>query len=202
MDSEAYLNQISRTNRKIKQSGGILSSKFFKIGAVLIGLAILIMVISNIMDPGDTTKNKIMALKLHSTNLTATINKYRPLIKSPNLRSSSVSVNSILDNLNRDLDAYISKVYKNAKTPEKAVTKKEQDLSDKLNDDLYNAKINGFLERTYASKIAYEITIITTRQKEILKITKNADLKNSLESTLNSLNNLYNNFNNYSEAYH
>ncbi len=200
MDSETYLNQISRSNRKYSGSNSFLSSKIFKIGIIVMAATILIIAISSILDPGDTTKNKIMGLKLHSENLVKAINEYRPLIKSSKLRSESVSVNSILESLNTNLDTYIVKKYKDAKNIDKSITKKEEDLNNKLNDDLFNAKINGLLDRTYSSKIAYELTIITTREKEVIKLIKDTELKNSLESSLNSLNNLYNSFNNYSEA--
>lgn len=203
MDSEAYLNRISASNRRRKVGGNsFLNSIWFKvIIGVVLGVSIF-MIFSSILGSGESVKDKLTALKLHTTNLSKTISTYQPRVKSSSLRSNTASLNGVLTNATNGITNYMTEKYKTKddKNISKTLKKKEEDLTKKLEDELFNARINGLLDRTFASKMAYEITVISTRSKEILKLTKNDDLKNILNTSLNSLDNLYNSFNNYSEA--
>ena len=202
MDSEAYLNRISASNRKSKNVGGIFSSIWVKILITVTAVVLLIIVFSNLMTPSEGVKDKLQALKLHTSSLTKTINTYQSRVKSSVLRSSTASLNSILVNTTSNLTNYIADKYKTKddKSVSASIKKKEEKLTTARDNELFEARINGLLDRTFASKMAYEITVLTTREKEILKLTKNDDLKNILNDSLNSLDNLYNSFNNYSEA--
>ena len=71
---------------------------------------------------------------------------------------------------------------------------------DELESDLFNAKISGTLDRIFAHKMAYEITLIYSEEQAIYNIASNATLKRTLESSMNSLDNLYVNFNEFSET--
>lgn len=202
MDSEAYLNRISASNRKSKNVGGIFSSIWVKILIAVTAVVLLIIIFSNLMTPSEGVKDKLQALKLHTSSLTKTINTYQSRVKSSVLRSSTASLNSILVNTTSNLTNYIADKYKTKddKSVSASIKKKEEKLTTARDNELFEARINGLLDRTFASKMAYEITVLTTREKEILKLTKNDDLKNILNDSLNSLDNLYNSFNNYSEA--
>ncbi len=202
MDSEAYLNRISASNRKAKNSGGIFSSIWIKILIAVTVVVLIIILFSNLAAPTESVKDKLVSLKLHATNLSKTIGTYQPHVKSSILRSSTASLNSILVNTTSSLTNYIADQYKTKddKSTPANIKKKEEKLTTALEEELFNARINGFLDRTFASKMAYEITVISTREKEILKLTKNDNLKDILNSSLNSLDTLYNSFNNYSDA--
>ena len=202
MDSEAYLNRISASNRKAKNSGGIFSSIWIKILIAVTAVVLIIILFSNLAAPTESVKDKLVSLKLHATNLSKTIGTYQPRVKSSILRSSTASLNSILVNTTSSLTNYIADQYKTKddKSIPANIKKKEEKLTTALEEELFNARINGFLDRTFASKMAYEITVISTREKEILKLTKNDNLKDILNSSLNSLDTLYNSFNNYSDA--
>lgn len=203
MDSEAYLNRISISNRRHKAGGNnFLNSIWFKVIVGVVLGASIFMIFSSILGSGESVKDKLTALKLHTTNLSKTISTYQPRVKSSSLRSNTASLNGVLTNATNGITNYMTEKYKTKddKNVSKNLKKKEEDLTKKLEDELFNARINGLLDRTFASKMAYEITVISTRSKEILKLTKNDDLKNILNTSLNSLDNLYNSFNNYSEA--
>ncbi len=203
MDSEAYLNRIAASSRKNRSNNNSISSSIWvKVLIAVTAVVLIFIVISNILDSGDSVKDKITSLKLHTTNLSNIIKTYQPRIKSSSLRSASASFNGVIINTTSGLSNYLTDKYgaKDDKEASKKITKKETDLYEELNDDLFSARINGLLDRTYASKMAYEITVISTRSKEILKLNKNSELKNILETSLNSLDNLYNSFNNYSET--
>ena len=65
---------------------------------------------------------------------------------------------------------------------------------------MFEAKINGILDRIYAHKMAYEISLITTREAQIMKSINNDTLNEILTTSYNSLETLYDKFNNFSEA--
>ena len=202
MDSEAYLNRISASNRKAKDTGNIFSKLWVRILIAVTAVVLLVIIFSSLLTPSEGIKEKLSSLKLHTSNVSKIIADYKPRIKSSSLRSSATSLNGILINTDASLGNYIAEKYKTKddKDFSSKIKEKEEGLKKTLDEDLFDARINGFLDRTFASKMAYEITVITTREKEILKIAKGSELKNILESSLNSLDTLYNSFNNYSDA--
>ena len=202
MDSEAYLNRISASNRKVKDTGNIFSKLWVRILIAVTAVVLLVIIFSSLLAPSEGIKEKLSSLKLHTSNVSKIIADYKPRIKSSSLRSSATSLNGILINTDASLGNYIAEKYKTKddKDFSSKIKEKEEGLKKTLYEDLFDARINGFLDRTFASKMAYEITVITTREKEILKIAKGSELKNILESSLNSLDTLYNSFNNYSDA--
>ena len=71
---------------------------------------------------------------------------------------------------------------------------------DALHNELFEAKINGIIDRVYAHKMAYEIKTIQNEESRIMKTNKNEDLTGILKESYDSLENLYNSFNDFSEG--
>ena len=61
-------------------------------------------------------------------------------------------------------------------------------------------KINGILDRVFAHKMAYEITMILSEESKLIDATKNEAFKEDLKENHNSLENLYDKFNDFSET--
>lgn len=203
MDNQAYLDQISATTRPAKKSpSNFLSSLAFKI-IIGVGIAFIIMAIIGAVLSGinGNTKSNSISLKLHFDNLSKTISTYQPSLKSSTLRSYSASLSSIISSTNRDLTTYITEAYEyKDNSVDKKLLSTEAALYDELNQELFNAKINGLLDRTYARKMAYEISIVTSREASLIKSLKDDTIKSSLTSSHNSLATLYDDFNNFSET--
>lgn len=203
MDKQEYLNQISAKNRPTKKSGNkIFSSKFFWVGVIGVVALILIIIVGSMLGGGKTsTKDKLFSLILHIDNTSEIIEEYQANIKSSDLRSISASLNSVLSNTSKDLNNYAAEKYnsKEKNTSEK-ITEEETVAKDDLYNELFEAKINGILDRIYARKMAYEISIIVAREEQILKASDDDMLKEHLNDSLNSLNILYDKFDNFSEA--
>ena len=170
----------------------------------MIGLVVLIVIIiiGLILGGGrEGEKTSLYRLKLHLDNTTTVIDDYQSGIKSSDLRSSSASLKSIISNTNKELMDYLVSRYEfkdkdiNQKLIEEATLEK-----DGLEAELFEAKINATLDRIYAHKMAYEISLITSEEAKIIDTTKNEDLRNLLTKSLNSLSNLYNKFNSFSET--
>ena len=203
MDGQEYLNQISMQNRPVKKSGvsKLLSSKIFLVSMIGVVLLILIIIVGSILGGGKGgDKNLSFALKLHLDNTEEVIQDYQPNVKSSDLRSSSASLYSVLSNTNRELTDYITEKYnyKESDVSESIVSDAEL-ARDELETGLFNAKIGGTLDRTYALKMAYEISLIKSEEAKIINSTKNSDLAGILTTSYNSLENLYNKFNDFSE---
>ena len=208
MDGQQYLQQISESNRPVvktaKKRGisGILSSKFFKIGAIGLLALILIIIIGSIIGgaKGDE-KTLDYALKLHLDNTIEIIQEFQPSVKSSDLRSSSASLQGVLFNTSAKLTTYMTNEYEfNEKNISEDLIEEAASAKDDLYDELFEAKINGILDRIYAHKMAYEISLITAEEAKILKSTDNEELSGLLNESYDSLTNLYDKFTNFSET--
>lgn len=205
METQEYLNQISesvRPDQKPKSSFGFLNSIYVKIilGAVA-GLIVIALLGSLLSSLRVDNKSKVFSLKVRLANTTTTVQTYQPSLKSSDLRSNTASLLSVLSNTSRDLTAYIEEKYsKTEKEVEKTATASEAEAKEELEAELFSAKINGILDRIFAHKMAYEISIITSREAELINSSGNSELAEILTTSYNSLANLYDKFNDFSEA--
>jgi len=203
MDGQEYLNQISSTVRPVKPPRkSILSSKFFMVG--LIGaVALIVIIILGAILSGGKSDNKSLsyALKLHLNNTAEVIQTYQPEVKSSDLRSSSASLYSVLTNTERDLTNYLTETYnfKDKDIPAGIVSEADTER-DGLESALFEAKINGILDRIYAHQMAHEISLIMAEETKIYSASSNTTLRGLIDTSYNSLENLYNKFNDFSET--
>ena len=203
MEGQEYLNQISAANRPVKKSmGGIFSSKFFIVGMIgAIGLILIIIVGAIIGGNKKGEKDLGYALKLHLSNTSSIIQTYQSDIKSSDLRSSSASLYSVLTNTERDLTDYLTEKYNfREKDIEKSIVEQATSEKDGIEAELFEAKINGILDRMYAHKMAYEISILMNEEVKIINSSKDESLKELLTTSYNSLGNLLTKFNGFSET--
>ncbi len=203
MDGQEYLNQISAKNRPLAKSGNsFLSSKFFKIGLIGVVALILIIILGSILGSGKGgEKNLSIDLYLHINNTNEIVKKYQSNIKSSGLRSNAASLSSVLSGVNSKIDGYLTEQYSfKAKDIEKKKEEEAKQQMEALDSELFEAKINGILDRIFAHKIAYEISMIMSEETKLLNSTKNDEYHAVVEENYNSLKNLYDIFNDFSEA--
>lgn len=203
MDRQEYLNQISMKSHPTKNSkSGVFASKFFWVGAIGAAIFILILIIGGILGGArGNDKDRLLALILHMDNTSEVIEEYQPNVKSSDLRSYSASLHGVLSNTSRELTDYIAEKYNmKPKDANEGITEEETLAKDNLANELFEAKINGNLDRIYAHKMAYEISLITSREIQLYKSTNNENLKEVLDTSYNSLSNLYDKFNDFSET--
>ncbi|MDO4747005.1 MAG: hypothetical protein Q4A70_01510 [Candidatus Saccharibacteria bacterium] len=209
MDKQEYLNQISAANRPAKSGGKLsklFSSKIFLLIVGAVAVFILLAIIGAVLSGSrGGMESDSYALKMRIDNTMSVVNNYRKLIKSSVLRSDSVSLQSVLSNTNRDLDSYLADKYKRKSSEiNKAIgEKKVEQLTlekDGLEAELFEAKINGNLDRIYAHKLSYEISVIMSEEGKIYNGDSDDTLKSILSTSYTSLENLYNSISNFSEA--
>lgn len=203
MDRQEYLNQISAKNKPTKGlKSGIFTSKFFWVGAIGGAVLVLILIIGAIIGNGKPNiKDNLFSLMLHIDNTSDVIKEYQSDVKSSELRSYSASLYSVLSNTSKNFNDYAVEKYDfKKKDIKKRTTEEEKTVKENLGNELFEAKINGNLDRIFVHKMIYEISTITTREEKILKETKDSTLKEYINTSISSLENLYNKFNDFSEA--
>lgn len=205
MDGQQYLDQISGTTKPSSSGskGNILSSKFVIVGLIGLVSLIIIVIIGALLGGGGKNDEKSLgyALKLHIANTSELIQEYQPSVRSSALRSYSASLYGIFSNTEKGLDEYLTAKYKlKEKDIAKSIVTFAEESKESLNNELFEAKINGALDRVFAYKMAYEISIVLTEEAKIVKITKNDDLKELLNKSIESLENLYDEFDDFSET--
>ena len=179
-----------------------MSSPIFKALAIGIIAFVMIVVLGSILggNKGDL-KNSTIALKLHLDNTSEIVSKYQKSIKSSDLRSSSASVYSVLTNTSREVTDYLTAKYSyKSGSGDKKIIEETTLNKDELDTDLTDAKINGTLDRIFALKMKYEISLLMAEETNIYNTTGDATLKNIMNSSYDSLETLYNKLNDFSET--
>ena len=206
MDGQEYLDRISAKNQPQPKrfQWTIFSSRFFWVGAIGIVAFIIIAILGvALRSAGGKGKDKCFELLAHLGYTSEIVSEYQPSVKSSDLRSSSASFYGVLSNTNAELTNYITEKYK-TKDATKAISKKISDQAqlekNDLDEELFEAKINGILDRVYANKITYEISMLMTQEDDLYNTTKDESLKAVLTKSYDSLKNLYDKFDGFSEV--
>jgi len=203
MEGQEYLNQISATSKPMAvKKEGLFSSKLFIWIMIALAALVFIVIIGSIIGSGKGGEKDLgYALRLHLTNTGSAINTYQENIKSSELRSNSASLYSVLSNTNRELSNYLSAKYKIKDSDiDKKIVAEATTAFNTLSTELFQAKINGILDRVFAHKMAYEITLLLSEEKKLIEVSKNEALDEALTTSYKSLENLYPKFNDFSET--
>lgn len=205
MDGQEYLNQISAANKPVAKTngkGGLLSSKFVIVGIIGLAALVVIIILGVLLGGGKGgEKNLGSALILHIDNTKEVAKEYQDSIKSSELRSYCATLTGVLANTSGDITKYMEEKYDfKASKVEKTLIASADAAKDELSSELFEAKINGILDRIFAHKMAYEITLIMTEESQLDKASRSDSLKASINTSLGSLETLYDSFNNFSEG--
>lgn len=173
-----------------------MNSTIFKVIAGAVVAFIAIVIVGAIINGGKAgAKDQAIALKLNIDSTLSVISKFQPSVKSSDLRSSSASLYSVLSNTNRELTNFITENYDyNSKNDDKKFADDVALERDGLESALFEAKINGVLDQVYANKMAYVISLISTKETSLYNATSNEELQSLLTTSYNSLKNLYDKF--------
>lgn len=188
-------------NRPAKKSKmDFLKNKFVLVGIILVAGIILMAIVGAVLSGGKGgIREQATALQLRLESMSSTISSYQGLVKSSILRSDSTSLSGILSNTDRDLSNYLSEKYKDKKDFKK-LEEDEAAHSEALEAELFEARINGILDRIYAHKITYEISLLMSMESKLYDATGDDALKDILNTSYDSLTVIYEKFENYSEA--
>lgn len=201
MDSQSYLNEISSVTRPVKSSKpDFLNNKFVLVGIIGVVGIILMAIVGTVLGGNKAGgKEQAIELKLRLDSTSQIITNYQKNVKSSDLRSSSASLDGVVTNTNRDLTNFLKETYKFESAEEKTQLA-EDEHREELDAELFEAKINGILDRIYAHKMAYEITIIMSMESKLYDSVSNEDLKGIIKTSYDSLKILQDKFSGFSEA--
>ena len=203
MDKKDYLDKLTAETRPQKPAGKpskILSSKIFMVCFIGLILLIMIIIIGAILGSNKSDKKTVAyTLALHLNSTGEVIHDYQPKVKSSILRSTSASLSSVLSDTYGKLNGYLTEKYKvGAEKADKKLIDAAALNKDALEADLFEAKITGVLDKTYANKMVYEISLIKAEEEQLITKSDEDKLKEILTTSYNSLNKLYDEFNNFS----
>lgn len=203
MNGQEYLDEISKSVRPEKApngKAGILKSPIFKVGVIGVVVFIFLAMIGAVLGGGSkmTLEEELVTFDLYLGSTMEAISKYQPSVKSSELRADSASLYSVLSGTERETVTYLTEAYDFDRADDTLV--EDENLhKDELEQDLFQAKITGILDRIFAHKMAYEISMIQSKESEIYDKVTDEAYKSTIESSYNSLETLYSKFNDFSE---
>ena len=204
MESQEYLNQISAKVAPAKPKSGISGILGSKITWLIVGALALFILFAIIGAVLSATKGNLkedtIELQLQLDSLSEVISEYQPKVKSSQLRSNSASLSTVIANTSSKLASFLTEKYNYKKGGNKNLAEQIKTEQDALLNELFEAKITGVLDRTYAHKMAFEITKLMNKESKVYNETSDDALKSILDESYNSLETLYDNFNNFSEG--
>lgn len=208
MDKLEYLNQISQSTRPATKSTGFAAflannSLILKIliGG-LVAFAILIGVGTLINNGNATSADLSKQLYTRIENVNKTVSTYNKSLKSSQLRSITSSLTGTLTGTGAQLKTYLEATYNEEKNPlalpEKlAVSEAEADAT--LNTALNTAKLNGLLDRVYASQILLQVNLLLSLTSELATRDKDPTLYEILKNFHSNLSTIRQSLDAYSD---
>ncbi len=206
MNDMAYLQQISAENRSAPAGNALsdlFSGKTFKILSVLVVVTLVVIlalsVISAAMPKPTTVDSDLSRIYLRSESLLETIKTYNSSVKSSELRAAGASLSAVLTDLSSNSAATLESAY-GLKTSDLKLSSADSALLSKTSDALASAKLNGLLDRSYASELSYQISHLLLLEDSALSKTSDSAVSDYLASSKSSLENLNLVFSNFSET--
>lgn len=202
MNDLEYLNQISAGVQKPAASSGFFDKKMKPIVGIFAGVILLLIVLAIALGssstPEVTAPSELSRLYVRAEELTKTINTYNGSVRSSSLRSTGASFSTLLAGITTTSTTYLT----NYGVDPGGATSSAEDTSliTDLNNSLENARLNGILDRNYASEMYYQIRYLLVIEESIYNKTSDSSLKSYLESSSDSLSRLGNTFYNFSES--
>jgi|GEM_PF-3578804 len=194
MDNLDYLNKIStESNKSAKASNDdrLLSSAIIKI--LIGGAAALVLIIILGLVLGGTSSRTIAlyeSFHLRLQNLSADngpIATYVRDVKSSQLRAITGTLRSTLSGASREFSAILPDLNVDPALISESVATSEADILAAYTNDLHNAKLNGLLDRTFASSTTLQISLLIAIGSEILERGPPDDARAIIEKTITDL---------------
>jgi hypothetical protein len=202
MNDLEYLNQISAGVNQPAKTG--LLDKKMKIVLAVLGGVVLLLIISLSVAGGSSKPEATLASELgrlytRTNELNKTITTYNPSVHHSTLRSNGASFSTLLVEISSTSSSYLTHSL-GVELGTIAVPESDSTIINNLNTSLENARLNGILDRKYASEMYYQIIYLLNLEDSVDKRTNDNTLKSFLESSRNSLLLLEDTFHNFSES--
>jgi hypothetical protein len=189
MDNKAYLDQIAVKEQPKSSSpfSSLLSPMLLKliIGAVV--LIILLIVVTAILssNSGSNTASYAALYERYTILLDkeGTLQTQKDNLRSAELRSNTTNFITTGDTFISNYTSAINTSGMTITTGDPAIAAEMTEYTTNLN----NAYMNGYLDSSFASENAYQLTVLIQLETNIINTTDNDSLKELLTSNLESL---------------
>ena len=204
MDNFAYLNEISASNRPVRNPAAAPKSlrtativKIVAAGAVLFFLLMAVgALVGNLKGKTDSL---LKQLYLRTTNMSTIMEDYNRDLKSSDLRSLAASLAGTLTNATNQLAGVMGAEDPEDAAPDAATTEEETAVLNELNTSLTNARLNGILDRAYANLVGLQVSLIMSMISELEARTDDAELLEVLSAYRGNLEVLHQGFEAYDD---
>lgn len=205
MDNKAYLQSIAVVETPPQKTH--LDKKLaliIKIAIISTFIIIIAVIISTAVNNlAKKPKNLIIYLRDSSSNLISTIDKFNPSLKSPGIRKLNASLKTTLIGLNSTSTTYLGSLKKDPKDKDATaanITKSINANFKTVHNTLDDAILNAHLDTSYQEQILYQISLITSRFRELPEYQKSIpaniyksllDHKTNLEAVQSDISNFF-----------
>lgn len=204
MDNFAYLNEISASNRPVKNPAvapkSLRTATIVKIVAAGAVLFFLLMAVGALVgNLKGKTDSLLKQLYLRTTNMSTIMEDYNRDLKSSDLRSLAASLAGTLTNATNQLAGVMGAEDPEDAAPDAATTEEETAVLNELNTSLTNARLNGILDRAYANLVGLQVSLIMSMISELEARTDDAELLKVLSTYRGNLEVLHQGFEAYDD---
>lgn len=199
MNDLEYLNQISAKPAPVQPTLFDKKTKLILIiAAAVLLLVVILMAVAGSSSSEPTASSELARLYHRSDALEQSLTTYTPSVKSSSLRSSAATLSTILAELKSTSNTYFTA--SGAKLEDYPLAASDSKIITALDSSLENARLNGILDRTFASEIYYQIRYLIIIEDSTLAKSSDASLTTFLQSSKTSLERLRDTFATFSES--
>jgi len=203
MNDMAYLQQISAGTNPSPASSSLFSGRAFRLLGIF-ATAALVIILALALLSAATPKESSLDVELSRINLRASslnelISSYNSSVKSSSLRASGASLSVLLTELASSSSSSLETLY-GISASDLSLSSDDAALLDKSSSALESARLNGILDRAYASELSYQISHLLILEELALSKSSNSAVSDYLSSSYSSLTTLQSSFSNFSET--
>lgn len=165
-----YLNKIA-TKQPVKKASPMII--FGLIGGVIIAAAIALFMIVRLSAPPDASSQSY-ALKARLDTLAKITEGQTKHLTQNELSSINSVLKTTLTTVKTSFDSTMTARGLKPATQPPEIKAKEKAYYDKLSQKLNDAYLTGTLDRTYASEMAYELTVVKSKMESLKVATKSS----------------------------
>lgn len=202
MNDLEYLNSISASTIPPKPTAPLFNKTVKIIFGAFIGIifiAIAALLLIPILTPEEVNPSAdLSSVYFRASSLEKIVSSYNSKVSSASLRAAGTSLDAVLTDLSsRSSQTLTEKYHIN---PQKlSVSTSEQNSFETTTSKLETARLNGLLERSYASEVSYQISRLLIVEKSVLGKNPDTATQEYITSSYDSLSHLYDSFSNFSE---
>jgi len=199
MNDLEYLNQISVKPAPVKPTLFDKKTKLILIiSAIVLFFVVILMAVAGSSSSEPTATSELARLYHRSDALEKSLSSYTPSVKSSSLRSAATSLSTILAELKSTSNTQFTA--SGAKLEDYPLSTTDAQITTALDSSLEKARLNGILDRTFASEFYYQIRYLIILEDSTLAKTSDSSLSAFLTSSKSSLERLRDTFAAFSES--